>query len=257
MIVMPEKDELKAFLSEKAGYYEARWFIDDDPVQIPHLFSKKEDIEIAGFLTATMAWGKRTMILNACRQLMERMDMAPHDFVCGASPREMETLNGFVYRTFQNVDLIYFLRALKEIYKDFGGLQDVFFKGYCNGGVIESLRYFRQVFLSYGAPQRTGKHVANVTKKASAKRLNMFLRWMVRRSSPVDFGLWTNINPADLLIPLDLHVARVARSLGILSRKQNDLKAVLELTQHLIDMRPEDPVSFDYALFGLGVYEKF
>jgi len=254
---MPEKNELKEFLSEKADYYEARWFIDDDPVQIPHLFSKKEDIEIAGFLTATVAWGKRTMILSACHQLMERMDMSPHEFVCGASASEMAALDGFVYRTFQNVDLVYFLKALKGIYRDFDGLQSVFFKGYSEDGIIEALRHFREVFLSFGAPQRTGKHVANVNKQAAAKRLNMFLRWMVRQSSPVDFGLWTNIDPADLLIPLDLHVARVARSLEILTRKQNDLKAVSELTQHLIEMRPKDPVSFDYALFGLGVYEKF
>ncbi|PWD99864.1 TIGR02757 family protein [Marinilabilia rubra] len=251
------KNELRDFLFEKAHHYEARWFIDDDPIQIPHLFSQKEDIEIAGFLTATLAWGKRTMILSACRQLMERMDMAPYDFIGGASHAEMAAMDGFVYRTFQNVDLVYFLKALRNIYTDYGGLHNVFFKGYSNGGVIEGLRCFREVFLSFGAPQRTGKHVANVAKQASAKRLNMFLRWMVRRPSPVDFGLWTNVEPADLLIPLDLHVARVARSLGILNRKQNDLKAVLELTNHLSEMRPEDPVSFDYALFGLGVYEKF
>lgn len=254
---MPEIVDLKEFLTEKAGFYEGRWFIDDDPVQIPHLFSKKEDIEIAGFLTATLAWGKRTMIISACRQLMERMDMAPHEFVCEASDREKAAVDGFVYRTFQNIDLVYFLKALKEIYKDFDGLHGVFGKGYSDGGVLEGLRHFREVILSFDSPSRTGKHVANVSRQASAKRLNMFLRWMVRRSSPVDFGLWTDIDQADLLIPLDLHVARVARSLRLLKRKQNDLKAVTELTGHLAEMRPEDPVFFDYALFGLGVYEKF
>ncbi len=254
---MVSKNDLKKFLDEKAAYYEARWFIDDDPVQIPHLFQNKEDIEIAGFLTATLAWGKRTMILRSCRQLMERMDMAPHDFVMNASVSEISILSGFVYRTFNSLDAGYFLKALSNIYQQKTGLHAVFSDGYALGGIEESLAYFRSVFMSFDAPGRTGKHVANVLKNASAKRLNMYLRWMVRPHSPVDFGLWTNVDPAHLLIPLDLHVARVARNLGLLERKQNDLKAVNELSRQLSDFRPGDPVSYDYALFGLGVYEKF
>jgi uncharacterized protein (TIGR02757 family) len=253
---MAISQELKDFLFEKAAYYEARWFIDEDPVQIPHMFSEKEDIEIAGFLTSTLAWGRRSMILSSCRQLLERMDMVPYDFVMNASDGELARLDGFVYRTFQEIDAKYFLKALSNIYRNNGGLQKLFSHNN-RGDIVSELARFRHVFMSFDAPFRTGKHVANVEKNASAKRLNMFLRWMVRRSSPVDFGLWKNIDPAGLLIPLDLHVARVARKLGLLNRKQNDLKAVHELTQNLASIYPEDPVHFDYALFGLGVYEKF
>jgi len=254
MLLQPD---LHNFLNEKASFYESRWFIDEDPVQIPHLFRKKEDIEIAGFLTATLAWGKRSMILRSCRQLMERMDNAPYDFVMNASSDDTDALNGFVYRTFNAIDAGYFLKALSCVYRQHGGLQGLFSQGYSRGGIADALSFFREVFLSFEAPPRTGKHVANILKNASAKRLNMFLRWMVRRSSPVDFGLWTNISEADLLVPLDLHVARVARTLGLLERKQNDFKAVNELTSKLSAFRPHDPVFYDYALFGLGIYEKF
>jgi uncharacterized protein (TIGR02757 family) len=254
---MSTTNEIRGFLDEKASFYEARWFIDEDPVQIPHLFSKKEDNEIAGFLTATLSWGKRTMILKACHNLMQRMDMSPHDFLMQASGNEFDVVEGFVYRTFNRVDAEYFLKALSQIYRYRGGLQKVFSDGYDHGGVEEGLVAFRRIFMSFEAPERTNKHVANVLKNASAKRLNMYLRWMVRTTSPVDFGLWNNINMSDLLIPLDVHVARVARSLGLLQRKQNDFKAVRELTARLADYRPEDPVFYDYALFGLGVYENF
>lgn len=254
---MLSQNELHDFLDEKASLYESPWFIDEDPVQIPHLFSKKEDIEIAGFLTATIAWGKRSLILKSCRTLMERMDYSPGDFVINASVVETEKFNGFVYRTFNGIDLVYFMKALQAIYRHHDGLHGVFFEGYAKGGMFEALAHFREVFMGFNAPVRTGKHVASVMKNASAKRLNMFLRWMVRHSSPVDFGLWTNISESDLLVPLDLHVARVARSLGLLERKQNDFKSVKELTSKLSDFRPHDPVFYDYALFGLGIYEKF
>jgi uncharacterized protein (TIGR02757 family) len=254
---MLAEQELKEFLDEKASWYQARWFIDDDPVQIPHLFSSREDIEISGFLTAIFAWGKRRMILSKAQELMERMDMSPADFVGNASEREFERLAGFVYRTFNDVDVRYFLKALHQVYLHHGGLHQVFYDGYRSDGIIGAISRFREVFLAYEPPARTGKHIANVLRNASAKRINMFLRWMVRRDSPVDFGLWTNISPADLLIPLDIHVARVARSLGLLARKSNDLKSVTELTGKLKEFRPEDPVFYDYALFGLGVYEEF
>jgi uncharacterized protein (TIGR02757 family) len=254
---MLAEQELKEFLDEKASWYQARWFIDDDPVQIPHLFSSREDIEISGFLTAIFAWGKRRMILSKAHELMERMDMSPADFVGNASEREFERLAGFVYRTFNDVDVRYFLKALHQVYLHHGGLHQVFYDGYRSDGIIGAISRFREVFLAYEPPARTGKHIANVLRNASAKRINMFLRWMVRRDSPVDFGLWTNISPADLLIPLDIHVARVARSLGLLTRKSNDLRSVTELTGKLKEFRPEDPVFYDYALFGLGVYEEF
>ncbi len=254
---MLAEQELKEFLDEKAFWYQARWFIDDDPVQIPHLFSSREDIEISGFITAILAWGKRSMILSKGRELMKRMDMSPANFVRNASERESARLGGFVYRTFNDVDVRYFLKALHKVYLHHGGLHQVFYDGYRSDGIIGAISRFREVFLAYEPPARTGKHIANVLRNASAKRINMFLRWMVRRDSPVDFGLWTNISPADLLIPLDIHVARVARSLGLLARKSNDLKSVTELTGKLKEFRPEDPVFYDYALFGLGVYEEF
>jgi uncharacterized protein (TIGR02757 family) len=254
---MTNSGEIVDFLNEKASYYEARWFIDEDPVQIPHLFTKKEDIEISGFLTATLAWGQRRMILKACRQLMERMDMSPYDFLMNAAEDELKVSDDFVYRTFKNVDANYFLKTLAHIYREKGGLQQVFIDGYGRGGIDKAIIHFREVFMSLDPPDRTNKHVANILKNASAKRLNMYLRWMVRRDSPVDFGLWKDISMADLLIPLDVHVGRVAQQLGLLSRKQQDFKAVLELTEQLAQFRPEDPVFYDYALFGLGVYEKF
>jgi uncharacterized protein (TIGR02757 family) len=250
-------DEIRDFLNEKASFYEARWFIDEDPVQIPHLFTKKEDIEIAGFLTATLAWGQRRMILKACRQLMERMDMSPFDFLMNAADNELQVADDFVYRTFNSIDATYFLKSLAHIYREKAGLQAVFSHGYRHGGVAEALIHFRQVFMSFGPPDRTNKHVANILKNSSAKRLNMYLRWMVRTNSPVDFGLWTDILMSDLLIPLDVHVGRVAQQLGLLSRKQQDFKAVRELTDKLVEFRPQDPVFYDYALFGLGVYENF
>ncbi len=253
---MPD-DELKDFLDHKAAYYQSRWFIDQDPVQIPHLFSKKEDIEIAAFFAATLAWGKRASILIKCHELMRGMDMAPHDFILNASPRERKGLSSFVYRTFNSVDLNYFFTALHHIYRQHDGLYPLFLEGFEQEGIKGALAHFRQIFFSFNPPGRTGKHVANILKNSSAKRLNMFLRWMVRPDSPVDFGLWPKIEVSQLLIPLDLHVGRVARSLNLLSRKQNDFKSVLELTNRLAVFRPNDPVFYDYALFGLGVYEKF
>ncbi|MGQ1888936.1 TIGR02757 family protein [Thermophagus sp. OGC60D27] len=254
---MLNKKELKEFLDSKANYYQSRWFIDEDPVQIPHLFQLKEDIEIAGFLTAILSWGKRSMILTKCLDLMKRMDMAPYEFICNATEREVDRLTGFVYRTFNDVDAHYFLKALHRIYIDHEGLEKVFFAGYSSNGMVGAIDHFRKLFFSFQPSLRTEKHVANVAKNASAKRINMYLRWMVRRDSPVDFGLWSSMDPAHLLIPLDIHVGRVARSLGMLNRKSNDLKSVMELTQQLREFRPHDPVFYDYALFGLGVYEKF
>ena len=254
---MLSSDELRNFLDEKSALYESPWFVEEDPVQVPHQFTRKEDIEIAGFLTAIITWGKRSMVIASAQGMMERMDMSPLSFVMGATETEIERFSGFVYRTFNGTDAVYFLKALSFIYREHGGLHQVFSDGYKEEGVESGLQRLRNVFMSFGPPARTGKHFADVTKNASAKRLNMFLRWMVRTSSPVDFGLWTNIDPADLLIPLDVHVGRVARALGILERRQSDLKAVRELTATLKNMSPRDPVYYDYALFGLGLYEKF
>jgi uncharacterized protein (TIGR02757 family) len=250
-------NQLKHLLDEKAAYYNQGWFIEKDPVSIPHLFSRKEDCEISGFLTATLSWGQRVMILKKARLLMEWMDMQPFDFLSGASNHELEKLSSFVYRTFNGIDCQYFVSALREVYLHHGGLESVFSKAFVeNKSVYEALTAFRTLFLSFSPMDRTGKHVANVIKGSSAKRLNMFLRWMVRTDGIVDFGLWRQIDAAKLMIPLDVHVGRVARHLGLLNRSQNDWKAVEELTLQLRKFRPEDPAFYDYALFGMGVFEK-
>ncbi len=249
-------DRVIDFLDRKAEQYNGKWFIEKDPVSIPHLFSKKEDIEIGGFLVATIAWGRRSMILQKARLLMEWMDMSPHEFVMKAGDKELSRLSGFVYRTFNGADCQYFVSALREIYLNNGGLEQVITDGYREGGsVYTALDKFRQVFMQYRPLERTGKHFANVTTGSSAKRLNMYLRWMVRDDGIVDFGIWKGINKSDLMIPLDVHVGRIGRQLGLLERKQDDWKAVEELTQQLRLLRPEDPVYYDYALFGTGVFE--
>ena len=249
--------EIKYLLDEKANYYNQEWFIEKDPISIPHLFTLKQDIEIAGFLTAILSWGQRKMILKKARILMENMDMSPFSFVTGASDKELQHLSNFVYRTFNGVDCQYFISALREIYISHGGLETIFTKGLEKGGsVFNALVDFRALFLSYSPMQRTSKHVANVLKGSAAKRLNMFLRWMVRDDGLVDFGLWKGVKASVLMIPLDVHVGRVARNNGLLIRKQDDWKAVEELTMRLREFRPDDPTFYDYALFGMGVFEK-
>lgn len=250
-------EKLKHLLDQKADHYNQRWFIEQDPVSIPHLFTRKEDQEISGFLTAILSWGQRAMILKKARQLMEQMDMRPYEFVTGAGELEWQRLSLFVYRTFNGVDCQYFVSALREIYLHHGGLEPVFTNAYLKEkSVYQALLAFRTLFLSYSPMERTGKHVANVMKGSSAKRLNMFLRWMVRSDGIVDLGLWRQIDASQLMIPLDVHVGRVARDLGLLHRRQDDWKAVEELTCRLRALRPADPVLYDYALFGMGVFEK-
>ncbi|MBI9060423.1 MAG: TIGR02757 family protein [Marinilabiliaceae bacterium] len=251
-------EEIKIFLDEKVVLYNQPEFIVNDPISIPHLFSNKQDIEIAGFLTATIAWGRRDSILKSARKLMELLEETPSDFILHASEDEWERFNDFYYRTFSSVDCLYFLMALKRIYMDHGGLEELFVEGYRRGGVKNALSHFRDVFLSFDAPQRSAKHVANINKGASAKRLNMFLRWMVRSDGRgVDFGIWDRILPEDLFLPLDVHSGNIARRLNLLKRKQNDFKAVEEITSVLRHFDPKDPVKYDFALFGLGVNEAF
>lgn len=255
---MKPDDDPKAFLDAKAGFYCGKWFVSNDPVSIPHRFRKKEDIEISAFLTATLSWGQRAMIIKKASLLMDMMDNDPHNFLTGFSTREFDRFTGFVYRTFNGIDCYYFISALREIYLNHNGLEHAFMAGYhSNGSVREALITFRRLFMQFEPLARTGKHVADVNRNASAKRLNMFLRWMVRDDGQVDFGLWKGISASELMIPLDLHVGRVARKLGLLTRKQNDWKAVEELTAALRRFRPDDPVFYDYALFGLGVYEGY
>ena len=234
-------------------------FIPDDPISIPHLFTKKEDIEIAGFLAATLAWGQRVTIINKSRDLMNRMDNSPYEFIIHASEKEIGNMETFVHRTFQGEDCMYFIFALQQIYRYKGGLEKVFNSVYFpNNTIKESIVYFRDIFLSFEHLPRTRKHIADPLSGSAAKRINMYLRWMVRQdANGVDFGIWKNIKTSDLLCPLDLHSGKVARRLGLLSRKYDDWQAVEELTANLRIFDPLDPVKYDFALFGTGVNEKY
>lgn len=254
---LPDK-ELKAFLNEKVIQYNTSRFIHSDPIQIPARYQNKEDIEIAGFLSATIAWGNRTSIIKNAEKLMKFMEDEPYNYVCFSSYRERERLNNFVHRTFNGEDCQYFIRSLKNIYLQHGGLQNVFEQGYKGGQNVKSaLEHFYAIFFELEG-ERTRKHVSNVQNGASAKRLNMFLRWMVRRDhGNVDFGLWKGIPASALMLPLDVHTGNVGRKLGILTRKSNDWKAVEEITTSLKKLDASDPVKYDFALFGLGVFEKF
>lgn len=233
-------------------------FIDDDPVQVPHRFITDEDIEIAGFLAATIAWGQRKSIVKNANELMARMDNAPFDFIMNFTQNDYKQLAGFVHRTFNADDLLSFILSLQRLYRNEGGLRAVFVKGYTKTQTIKgAIDSFREQFVSDQFAARSQKHVADVTKGSAAKRLNMFLRWMVRTADEgVDFGIWSEIPPAALMIPLDTHSSRVARELGLLERSQNDWTAVEQLTENLRCLDPLDPIRFDYALFGIGIARK-
>lgn len=248
--------ELKNFLDEQYERYHHSEFIEDDPVGIAHGFSKKEDIEIAAFLSATIAWGKRAMIIKNASLLMDLMDQSPYEYICDASNQEMKRLENFKHRTFNGDDLRHFVNALRNIYANHGGLEKAFSQGQENAvNTKAALIQFHHTFFEIPHLERTKKHVSNPAKGSAAKRLNMFLRWMVRDAKGgVDFGLWKTLSPAQLSCPLDIHSGNTARKLGILKRKQNDWKAVEELDAQLRLMDPIDPVKYDFALFGLGVY---
>ncbi len=246
----------KEKLDRLASKYNRPSFIESDPISIPHLFSNKEDREISAFLVATIAWGQRVTILKNGRRLMELMDMAPAAFIRSFSQDDLKPFAGFVHRTFNYTDLEVFLYSLKNIYQRHGGLEASFMTGYMqNQNVKEAIVCLREVFFEVPHPRRTCKHVSNPQTGASAKRLNMFLRWMVRQDNAgVDFGLWEQISPAHLYCPLDVHSGRVARQFGLLKREQNDWSAVEELTANLCKLNPDDPVIYDFALFGMGVF---
>jgi uncharacterized protein (TIGR02757 family) len=250
--------QLYELLEKKAAFYNNPDFIEKDPISIPHLFTKKEDIEIAGFLTATLAWGQRVTIINKSRELMNRMDNSPFEFVMKASEKEIESMSTFVHRTFQGDDCMCFIHALQQIYSKNGGLEMIFMEGYqVNHSFRESISQLRRVFFSFDHLHRTRKHVPDPQKGSASKRINMYLRWMIRNDGKgVDFGIWKNFKTSDLLCPLDLHSGNVARKLGLLERKQDDWQAVEELTANLRIFDPIDPVKYDFALFGTGVNEK-
>ncbi len=251
-------DELKDFLNEKVLQYNNSKFLADDPLCVPHSFEKKEDIEISAFLTATIAWGNRKSIINNAYSLMDLMEGEPYRFVTEFDPHKTNTLSKFVHRTFNGEDLEYFIRGLQNIYTHHGGLETVFTNFAEEHSLQPAISSFKKIFFELPHPKRSTKHISDPSKGSAAKRINMFLRWMVRSNSTgVDFGLWQNLSPAQLSCPLDVHSGRVARKLGLLSRNQNDAKSVVELDTRLRLLDPVDPVKYDFALFGLGVFEKF
>ena len=252
------KTKLKEFLNEQVEQFEKIDFIKDDPILLPHKFSKKEDIEIIGFLVATIAWGNRKSIINNGNRLCQIMENSPHEFVLNHSENDLKTAEKFVHRTFNSEDLRHFLLALQWIYKTKNGLETVFTDGFKNRmNSAHAISSFKQTFFQIDHLKRTEKHVSDPLKGSSAKRLNMFLRWMVRSSEKgVDFGIWKNIPTSKLMMPLDVHTGNQGRNLGLLTRKQNDWKSVLELTESLRKFDSKDPVKYDYALFGMGVNNK-
>jgi uncharacterized protein (TIGR02757 family) len=253
-------EALRIFLDKKVDEYDQPFFIAADPVCIPHMFSKKQDIEIAGFFAAMFAWGNRTTIINKSKELMGLMENAPHEFVLHHEEADLRRLLDFKHRTFNATDLLYFIEFFRMHYRQYPSLEDAFTKDQppAEFTVEHALNNFYQYFFSLeDAPARTRKHVSAPWKKSTCKRLNMFLRWMVRKNSAVDFGIWNTFHPSMLLIPLDLHVSRVARQFGLIDRPSTDWQTVIELTQVLRSIDPDDPVKYDYALFGLGVLERF
>jgi uncharacterized protein (TIGR02757 family) len=252
------QQELKEFLDQKVALYNNLNFIESDPIQIPHLYTSKEDIEIAGFLAATISWGNRKMIIQNSHKMMQIMGNSPHDFVMSFNQNHQEKLSNFVHRTFNNEDFGTFLHALQNIYTNHGGLESVFAKNQQPESLQKSISEFKKTFFEVNHQNRTQKHVSDPVNNSAAKRINMFLRWMVRNDkNGVDFGIWKSIKPSSLSCPLDVHSGNVARKLGLLNRKQNDAKAVLELDLNLRLLDKNDPTKYDFALFGLGVFEKF
>ncbi|WP_452224728.1 TIGR02757 family protein [Lacinutrix chionoecetis] len=252
------KSELKEFLDSKVEQYNRPEFIESDPIQIPHLFSKKEDIEIAGFLSATIAWGNRKSIINNANKMMMLLEHSPYDFVMNHQEKDLDKLKPFVHRTFNGLDFITFIKSLEYIYKRHNGLEAVFSKHAESQSLQPAIHYFKTVFFETDHLKRTQKHVSDPLKNSAAKRINMYLRWMVRNDhAGVDFGIWKSLSPSQLSCPLDVHSGNVARKLGLLKRKQNDGKALAELDHALRTLNSEDPVKYDFALFGLGVFEGF
>ena len=250
--------ELKDFLDEKVLQYNTLDFIESDPVQIPHLFTQKEDIEIAGFLSATIAWGNRKMIIKNSHRMMELMGNTPYDFVMSHSDEDLARLETFVHRTFNGHDFIGFIKSLQNIYRNHGGLETVFARHQETNSMQKSISEFKKTFFDLPHLPRIQKHISDPLNNSAAKRINMYLRWMCRQDNKgVDLGIWKTIPPALLSCPLDVHSGNVARKLGILTRKQNDGKALFELDSKLREFDSSDPVKYDFALFGLGVFEGF
>ena len=248
--------ELKDLLEHKFNLYNSTNFIIEDPISIPHAYNQKEDIEIISFLISIISWGNRKSIIKSGNKLKEILGSSPIDFIMRFKERDLKKID-FVHRTFNKFDLIYFLKSLKNIYQNHDGLENVFSKNLNDEFMYNNISNFRKIFFSLNHEKRTEKHISNPKKNSACKRINMFLRWMVRNDGVVDFGIWKKIKPSMLSCPLDVHTAKIGRKLNLISRKQNDLKTVLELDQKLRSFDKNDPVKYDYALFGMGVYEKF
>lgn len=251
---------LKAFLDAKVEAYNQLDFIENDPIKIPHGYSKKQDVEIAGFLAAIFAWGQRKTIINKSLEFLELMGNDPHHFVLNHTDSDLQPFLHFKHRTFNSTDALYFLHFFQWFYQRHDSLEEAFIQGFDQGDSMEArLIHFFQLFFSLpDSPNRTRKHIATPARKSACKRINMFLRWMVRQDEKgVDFGIWNTISPSLLICPCDLHVDRVARKLGLIQRKQTDWQTAVELTENLKKLDSSDPVKYDFALFGLGVEEKF
>ncbi len=250
--------ELKQFLDEKVDLYNNPNFIESDPIQIPHQYNLKEDIEISGFLASTIAWGNRKMIINNSKKMMDLMGNSPFDFVMSSKKEDFINLENFVHRTFNGVDFIEFVKSLRNIYENHGGLESIFDRHQGEDSMQNAIVEFKKIFFEIPHYKRTEKHVSDPSKNSSSKRINMWLRWNCRQDNKgVDLGIWKSISPSKLSCPLDVHSGNVARKLGLLTRKQNDAKALQELDTNLRKLDANDPVKYDFALFGLGVFESF
>ncbi|MAY83463.1 MAG: TIGR02757 family protein [Flavobacteriales bacterium] len=251
MAKVNHRESLFELLEQNFNRFNTPDFVEDDPISIPHQFSRKEDIEISAFLAAVIAWGQRITIIRNANRIVELMDHSPYEFIMQHRESDLERLEGFVHRTFNSDDLMYFLQSLQQLYLHKGGLEAAFLIG---NNYKERISNFKKLFFEQEHLKRSEKHLADPLKGSSAKRLNMFLRWMVRKDPKgVDFGIWEKHDQADLMIPLDIHTSTVGRKLGLLKRKQDDWKAVEELTSNLRSFDPKDPAKYDFALFGMGV----
>jgi uncharacterized protein (TIGR02757 family) len=249
--------QLKEFLDQKSDQFNQRGFITNDPISIPHQYTKKQDIEIAGFFAAMLAWGQRVTIIRKCKELLERMDNDPHQFIRFHKPKDLKVFQAFKHRTFNPTDALYFVESLRSLYSKHDSLEDAFILPANAENIEQGLINFHHSFFSLpDYPHRTKKHIPTPERKSTCKRLVMYLRWMVRSDNKgVDFGIWKKIAPSQLICPCDLHVDRVARKLKLIRRKQTDWQTAIELTNNLKKFDPTDPVKYDFALFGLGIEE--
>lgn len=251
-------EDIKSFLDEKVERYNRPEFVDDDPIQIPKSFLRKEDIEIAGFFAATIAWGQRKTIIKNAQKMMDLLENSPFDFVMSHSENDLKALENFKHRTFNGQDFVEFVKSLKRIYQRYESMENAVFQCIEENNLQKGISNFKKLFFEETSLLRTQKHLSDPEKGSAAKRINMYFRWMVRKdNNGVDLGIWTKISPEMLSCPLDVHSGNVARALGLITRNQNDAKALQELDFHLRKFDPTDPVKYDFALFGLGVFENF